>query len=268
MNKLLCVLSTGRSGTSLLANLAEVINFKLSDKLLGSYSSNPKGHFEDLNILHTNDSFLMNIGKNFFTDSQFTEKEINYFNEEFASNIFNYLRYIIGEKKKLVLKEPRISKMFLMYKKIFDKLENEKYYLFLYRNPNSFSKSMIKAYHMVPPENRQVTKELTSKIYFNHTLNILENLNEKDKVLYLNFDHYINDMNLNIKRIANFVDEEIDLNHFLEYTTEFYDKRLVNFQEDELTGYEYADNLYKLLESRMDYTNEQFLREVKRIQFN
>lgn len=264
MNKLFCIISTGRSGTSLLSNLASTINFKLSDNLLGSHDTNPKGHFEDMHILATNEAFFKRIGRDFFTLGDFSEQDKFIFESKYSKAISFYLNDTILKKQKLVLKEPRISKMFEMYKKIFENLNCKVYYLFLYRNPLSFAKSAIKSYHNKPPHNYIVTEEIASKIWFSHTKNLITNLTEQDNVYYLNFNDFVFRMPENIQLLANFVGEKIHQKNFIEYVSSFYDTKLVSCVSDEKIGYDYADGLYDLLKNRQNYNFNDFLNEVKK----
>jgi len=242
MNKLLCIVTTGRSGSSLLANLASSINFNLSDQLFGSNFTNIKGHFEDLNIMSKNDHFLGRINKKMWDTIELTDVQNNLFRDKYKTQIINYLSRVIDSKKNLLLKEPRISKLFHLYQEIFDELDCEIFFIYLYRSPMLYSKSTFNAY-------RNVDLKLGTKIWFYHNYNILNNFRETDNILKLNFSKFIQDMPFYCSEISKFVEEKIDQNKFDEYRSKFYDEKLVNFKDDEKTNIKHIDEFYSFIEN-------------------
>jgi len=52
------VIGCHRSGTSLVAGILHKLGVHMGDNLLGAFKSNPRGHFEDIPIIHINDDIL------------------------------------------------------------------------------------------------------------------------------------------------------------------------------------------------------------------
>lgn len=242
MKKLLCILSTGRSGTSVLSNIASSIRFKLSDHLIGGHPTNVKGHFEDVIIMNRNEHFLQTIGKNFWSTKKFSNEENDYFRTRYSDEMVLYLNNLLTVKENLVIKEPRISKTFHLWQEIFSKIDCKIYFLVLYRSPLLYTKSTIKAY-----QNIDISKG--AKVWFYHNYNILNNLKDTDNVLYLNFSEFIKDIPNHTIKLSNFVDESVDYPKFIEYYSSFYEKNLVSFTVDEKCGVSYADELFDLMET-------------------
>lgn len=252
MKKLLCILSTGRSGTSVLSNIASSINFKLSDHLIGAHPTNVKGHFEDIIILDRNEHFLKTIGKNFWTTEKFSTEENDYFKVRYSDEMVVYLDHLLTVKQKVVIKEPRLSKMFHLWQDIFSRLDCKIYFLVVYRSPLLYTKSTIKAY-----QNIDIAKG--AKVWFYHNYNVLDNLKDNDSVMFLNFSEFIKDIPNYTRKIAGFVEETVDYPKFIEYFSSFYEKELVNFTIDENCGIKYADDLFHLMKT-LNYENFDFMK--------
>jgi len=244
MDKILCVLSTGRSGTSLITKFSTSFDFRLSDRLLGGSSSNPKGHFEDSFILDKNVSFLNDIQKTLWSPFEEDDKFESLFNLNYRNQITSYLKNLVISKNKLLLKEPRVSKLLKYYKHIFDSLPCEVYYLLLYRNPNSYVKSSYESY-----KNSffHGTEKNLYDLWYQINESILNNLNANDKIFALSFENFLSDTYYYLSKISNFVEEELNKKKFIELNTSFYDKNLVHYHYEENTEFEHVNNMYNML---------------------
>jgi len=259
MYKLFCILSTGRSGTSLLSNIASSINFNLSDYLVGKHPSNVKGHFEDLIIMDRNEYFLQQIGKTIWSTDKLSDIENQYFTSNFKPEIVKYLTDNLAVKKNFLIKEPRISKLFHLYKNIFSELNSKNYYMLLYRSPYLYVKSTNKAYSDLDIDLRK-----GSKVWFLHNYNILSNISENDNLYYLNFSDFIKDIPYYAKEISNFVEEFVIEDEFNNYYNQFYEKKMVSFSEDQPSGITYADEFFDFIQNIKKYNFQEFKNNLRK----
>lgn len=258
MNKLFCILSTGRSGTSLLSNIASSINFNLSDHLVGKQPSNLKGHFEDLLIMDRNEYFLQQLGKTFWYPNELSDNENQYFISSFKPEIKKYLADTLTVKKNFLIKEPRIAKLFHLYKDIFSELNSKNYYMLLYRSPYLYFKSTDRAYDL------RINIRQGAKIWFLHNYNILNNISENDNIFYLNFSNFMKDIPHYVKEISNFVEEFVIEDEFNNYYNKFYERKMVNFSEDQPSGISYADEFFDFIENIKTYNFQEFKNNLRK----
>jgi len=58
LSKVIAILEMHKSGTSMVAGALEKLGVNIGNKLLGSYWSNPLGHFENVKFVNLNERIL------------------------------------------------------------------------------------------------------------------------------------------------------------------------------------------------------------------
>ena len=136
--KILCIAGMHRSGTSLVANWFQENGLHIGNELLGSASSNPKGHFEDLDFLNFHQEVFHSYGchkSGLIIDG--AEPGFLDIQVESAKKL---IERKCQSQKKWGWKEPRSTYYLLEWKKIIPELK----IFAVYRNPAEVIQSLYK----------------------------------------------------------------------------------------------------------------------------
>lgn len=144
----LCLLVVGmhRSGTSSLAGGLAECGLLFGDNLLEPLKDNPKGFFEDKDILAFNDRLLHSLGGSWHQpykvdfDHLLSRKTIDELKRILSETFYSY--HVFG------LKEPRISLLLPLYDVAFSELGWRVNYLIIHRNNYEIAQSMNKRGNM------------------------------------------------------------------------------------------------------------------------
>ncbi|MCP3739196.1 sulfotransferase family protein [Rossellomorea sp. BNER] len=197
-SKVICILGSGRTGTSLMAKTINIMGVNLGDNLIEADQTNPKGFWEDAEIVKIHRQLLSRIGRfNYYAskwenDPVVIERKnelINYIDDQFNnSNIWGW-------------KDPKTSQLLDLWKGILKKRNTEVYYIIMIRNPNDVLNSFDRAYG--------TQKELSLKLWYLRTiLSLLKTSGEKRIVVDYNdfienslyyFDRIMNQFNISNK---------------------------------------------------------------------
>jgi hypothetical protein len=130
------VLGVGRSGTSSLAHLLNVLGAKLPEQVLGPGRGNPLGHWEPLRLMEINEEILASIGRSWhdprpISSSWFRSKEADAFQERLSAEIVSSY----GNAPLILIKEPRICRLVPIYLNLLDALGIEPVVILHLRHP-------------------------------------------------------------------------------------------------------------------------------------
>ena len=119
-NKLIVVLGMHRSGTSVIARSLQVLGVGLGDNLQPTAADNPKGYWEDLDIIQLNIEML-NFLKNdwhFLTPIQSEDLDVLRRNGYFLRAL-EIIRKKMAAAPVFGFKDPRVAKLLPFWKEIF-----------------------------------------------------------------------------------------------------------------------------------------------------
>ena len=247
MNKLINIVSTGRSGTSVLAKfISEFDKVNIGVNLLGADEHNEKGYFENKNIFNVNDAYLRENNIGVFDTQELTSKQKEIYNREYSLALKNFFQIKYDEiissnnYEHFVIKEPRILKLFEMFNNIlYETSFDDVYHILLLRHPDAFRKSVMKLWPQYIPEN-------CYKSWYFLTMQFFKCIQPHEKVLMISFEDFIENMEKNKKRIENFLDISISNDAFENFKTNFFDASLVHQTSEKLEN-EYVSEMYSYL---------------------
>jgi hypothetical protein len=130
------VLGVGRSGTSVLAHVFNVLGATLPEQLVGPGQGNPLGHWEPIRLLAINEEILQAIGCSRAEPRPiparwFRSKEAYAFHERLKATITSDY----GDAPLILIKEPRICRLAPLYLEVLDSLEIEPLVVIPIRHP-------------------------------------------------------------------------------------------------------------------------------------
>ncbi len=122
-----------RSGTSLITRWLSYCGINIGTNLLHGTSTNPDGHFEDLEVLKLHESILQYNGVDYLTSS--SDLNINEVHEQLA---IDYINNRIGEKL-WSFKDPRASLFLDWWKSLYPGFK----FIFIIRDCESVARSLL-----------------------------------------------------------------------------------------------------------------------------
>src|SRR5581483_5957853 len=147
--KIVVVLGMHRSGTSLLANLLNLLGVDLGENLLAADGNNPAGYWEQNQIILSQDALLEQLGRRWiglagtvpFPTDWWKLPAIRPFKEQLSGIV----RAEIAQAKGLWgFKDPRTSRLLPLWQEIFQELNLEPVYLLSVREPSAVVESVMK----------------------------------------------------------------------------------------------------------------------------
>ncbi|MEW6989398.1 sulfotransferase family protein [Colwelliaceae bacterium 6441] len=222
--KILFVVSMHRSGSSLLTKGLECFDLDLGDNLMPPANDNPKGFFEDLDVVALNDEIL-NI-----CDYQWTliSQEPRVIPENLVSKYLEQAKALIdvklthnNVKDYFVIKDPRLCRTLPIWIKACEQLNIDFKTVFISRNFNEVAISLL---------NRNgIAFEGGYSLWLDYTKSALGYFKQFEiEPLFIKLDSFISLMQKNMINIGQFLERKINDEKYNIFETEFYNPNLLN----------------------------------------
>src|SRR5215510_8210901 len=109
----LAVLGMHRSGTSALTGTLGILGATLPNDLVGSWPSNPKGHFESSRVLELNEQILTALNTYWYDVSSIDFSNVDSITlDRLRTELLRALQTAYNKASLFALKDPRISRLF------------------------------------------------------------------------------------------------------------------------------------------------------------
>jgi hypothetical protein len=142
---MMLVLGMHRGGTSAVSCSLRVFGANHGENLVGGLSSNPYGHWEDLDVLRHNEHMLNLLDTRWDAISPLDEYGVRILEQQgFVESSAALLRRKIASNGFYALKEPRLTKLLPLWHKVFQSMDLQPYTLVVCRNPASVAASLNK----------------------------------------------------------------------------------------------------------------------------
>ena len=123
-NKIIVILGVHRSGTSLLTRSLRCFNFNYGEKLHPSGTDNPKGFFEDVDIIELNEKILAEINFSWDSPQLLDDAKLEIIRKKFSTKAKKLILEKIN-KGITCFKDPRITKLIDFWVEIFESLKQD-----------------------------------------------------------------------------------------------------------------------------------------------
>ncbi len=161
------ILGMHRSGTSFLAHALSMMGLELPVSISAGAPDNPKGHFESLKITQFNDELLSQLGVSW--DTFVSPPESWSSSELVAMAIPALIEIILTEfpgDGPFVLKDPRLSLLLPLWKKVAKQADFQDHYIISIRHPSAVAASLDKR--------NKISKIRSCLIWLNHVFSAEE----------------------------------------------------------------------------------------------
>ena len=143
IKKIVVILGMHRSGTSVLSRSMKTLGFDYGDKHGPAGFDNPKGFFEDTDLVALNEAILHEIQHTWDSPLFLSNDHLKTINKIY----FKKAKRLIDFKIKngiTCFKDPRITKLIKFWEPVFSSIDTDTYYLLSIRHPLSIAESLSK----------------------------------------------------------------------------------------------------------------------------
>ncbi|TDW56990.1 hypothetical protein LY04_02795 [Oceanimonas baumannii] len=250
--KVWVVLGMHRSGTSVLSRALAVLGAEHGDKSRNAAADNPKGFWEDEDLVAFNDGLLAELGKSWF-DLAPIEPEI--FNQPEWRKKKDEAKALFQSKLSscniFALKDPRLSCLLPFWKPVWDELALNVQYLFSIREPEAVAHSLNKR--------NGFSTAYSAALWLRYLEDSLTGLDEA-QALIVDYQHLLHSPYAVLSEMAGFLEVELEDNALNSFSNEFLDKNLDHGSLDDVSPIlAYAKDVYLRLAAEK-YTSSELLK--------
>lgn len=242
MPEVVVVVGMHRSGTSVLTRGLKAAGLHLGDRLLPvGPPDNPKGYWEDTEVLRVNEILLNQMGCD--------EQSLRWFNEDdiervVTAKLRDHAKCIVEERLshtgKWAFKDPRTARLLPFWRSIFGEMGVAEKYVIALRNP--LDSAMSYAHRNNQNKNRHpVGLMWGSLLWLEHLLASVHWLRDA-KAVVVDYQNLLSNPGLEVSRVLSLldIDSEISGNELENYSTAFVDKALQHFSssDSDLTNHQ------------------------------
>ena len=192
------VLGMHRSGTSVVTKSLELLGVSLGTRLFGARSDNPKGFWEDRDVVEIDDSLLACVGASWNT---LIADPLRYLSEDTRSGVMatavDLLCSRVSEFGLWGFKDPRCCRLIPFWRKAFDSAECGPLFVLVVRNPLSVAASLL--------VRDQMTRSDSLALWVQHVLPLLRDTNGHPRVV-IDYDLFLQEPFTHLNRIAKALD--------------------------------------------------------------
>lgn len=189
------VLSMHRSGSSALAGVLSKLGINIGGSLIPPAADNPKGFFENRNIVLIHDKLLNSLGSSWNGLNPLPKDWINSGAAKEAQE--NIIKEIKNEKflesELWAVKDPRICRLLPLWQNIFKELALVPKYIICYRNPDEVAMSLL--------NRNRIDRIHSYNLWCNYMADMIRNL-DNSLVSLVKFDDLLNNTNQVVKNIG------------------------------------------------------------------
>jgi GT2 family glycosyltransferase/glycosyltransferase involved in cell wall biosynthesis len=223
--KLVVVLGMHRSGTSAVMKALSCVGYALGDKLMPARADNPKGFFEDSDIVELNNQMLAHIGQHWFSLSQVSSENVSALERAgFVDRALGLLQQKLQQHAQLAIKDPRITKLILLWQRVFARLDCPVSFVFSLRNPLSVAQSLY--------QRNQMPLKKGCWLWLSHNMAAAEVLREQP-ISIIDYDFLMDDPVSCVSGLATELNAPLDGEMLAAFAADFIDPELRHASYDE-----------------------------------
>lgn len=216
--RIVVVLGMHRSGTSLITSSLQIMGVELGDELIMRKPDNPKGFFEDNDVVNLNIEMLRQINS---CATSLTPIQETDFNALHARGYYLRAAELIQKKTKnkeiFGIKDPRLTKLLPFWEKVFARCELDVSYILPIRNPLSVCHSVARR--------NQFVFELTYLLWLETVIKSLAGTVNKKRVL-IDYDIFMDNPHEEVNRISSSLGLPVNQDLLQDFILNFIDKNL------------------------------------------
>lgn len=215
---LVVVLGSHRSGTSATTRALSVMGVAMGENLLCAEPRNPKGFFEDVDVIAFNEEMLQFLGLNWAVLAPISATQIqNLVDAGYRDRAASMLQTKLAGHAAFGLKDPRITRLLNFWAPVFDKTGRDVRYVLALRDPASVASSLHAAHGL------QIVHGYY--VWLAHMASAILHADD-GQTCVLEYDALISDPSTEVRKLAAHLDLAIDAEELQEYAGDFIDPAL------------------------------------------
>lgn len=196
--KAVFVISVGRSGTSCMTGILNIMGVELGTNLKPGDKSNPKGYFEHIPTTNIDRTLLGRLGSGFYTAKPNLYQSISQqITTQIVTTIKEHILHYFGNYQFWGVKDPQITILARLYAQACIELGITPYFIAMVREPEEVVESFAKYDPRFSKEH--IRKQVD--IYFDYIRQVEANYN----CLIVNFNDLINNTESVLAQLCNFL---------------------------------------------------------------
>ena len=225
--ELLLICGMHRSGTSLVTKCFECFGYGLGETLMAPNSDNPKGFFEDLDIVSLNDNLLRDNGS-YWDAPVFVGQGPLSWDETHLDAGVKLLTAKLAQEPKLAIKDPRLCLLLPFWRAVTEALNIPTQLCLVFRDPLDVAASLQRRNDLPLSKGLGLTQAYWSQLLTD---------TESDSFV-VNYDEFVKHPDVTLGRIATWLERPADaqttrhfLDDFLDRDMQHHAHRLENSQK-------------------------------------
>lgn len=209
------VIGMHRSGTSALAGALSSLGVNLGNNLIAGDANNPKGYFENLDIVEINEAILKSLGccwHSLVIPDRWQDVDVH-----LRTQAQDVISRHLSSSMPWGFKDPRVTRLLPFWQDVLKQNKLEPRYILANRHPLSVARSLNRR------DNFPVAHSLA--LWLMHQYAGLQMI-LADRVLVVDYDLMLSDPSVQLKRISAFLDIDRNEVESQDYQTEFLDESL------------------------------------------
>lgn len=216
--RLIVVLGMHRSGTSTITRALQVFGIDLGDRLFPPLAPNPKGYWEDGDILGLNIEMLNFLHYKWQQVTQIHDTDVLRLEKQgYLLRAVELLRSKLEDKTIFSFKDPRVTQLLPFWKQVFMLGGWDVSYIIAIRNPLSIVKSLQKRDNF--------DTRYSYLLWLSYIVTALQHTVNEKRIL-VEYDRLLNDTESALRHISVFIALPIDEREYYTFINDFIDKSL------------------------------------------
>jgi GT2 family glycosyltransferase/glycosyltransferase involved in cell wall biosynthesis len=217
--EILLICGMHRSGTSLTAKLFELFGFSLGDHLMQANIDNPKGFFEDLDVVALNDHLIAHNDAAWDVPPQSVDRQLTWTDAQ-LNQACDLLRDKTSGVTRFAIKDPRLCLLLPFWEQAISEIDATCRTCIVYRNPLDISGSLESRNQLSQPTGLILTHYYWSALLATAPSN----------AIYLDYDLLLNDFDTQVERLGLWMGEKANANSIEAFKRDFIDSSLRHHQ--------------------------------------
>lgn len=224
------MLGMHRSGTSVVARALQSLGVSLGDRLMPPGDDNPKGFFEDIDVVNINDRVLRQLNAAWHSPPTFSDDTLSSISTLSAGKLGVLATQALGHKisaeMPFAIKDPRLCVLLHFWRPVFRDLNLQVDCLVVLRNPWSVATSLR--------HRNALTPERSLDLWLRYMLAAVTEGEPYWRTRVVEYESIIASPDFELKRVARELDLTLDREDAISFSSTFLDKRLNHAHEDEI----------------------------------
>lgn len=232
-----------RSGTSVVTRSLECLGVNLGDRLIEAASDNPKGFFEDRDVLSINQRALRHVGSHWHRPPAFEHSGLSELAEDALGRI---ARRVVSEKARrlspLAIKDPRLCILLPFWRPVLSTLDLDVSCVIVVRKPFSVAASLRRR--------NGLSADISLMLWLKYMLGAMTELDASWTLAFTEFETLVSRPRAELARLADTLGLKVNGARLEDFALRFLDYHL--YHENEVEGLhanhnDLAGYMYKLL---------------------